>query len=332
VSFCALALLALLAAYFPMSLQAAQLGGSAEHSLPLGRQTPETVVRRIVRAMAWLDALDKAAAALSAASLARLGGDEAAGVMALASAVSTPAVRSTSKGQRVFVEVRLNTPQRTVEERLRKILPEREILELRAGMLERERKILAEARSLIELPAVLRQSLPEGSAAYGARLSALAAQLEALWLLGRVLPQREAGRWREAPEALSALQQAEALDPGHGPLLYLQGELLLQLDRPQDALAMLDKALTLSPELAGALYARGVAYLRLQLPSLAEHDLSAALERDSSRADWWRARGALYMIQKKTGPMCADFAQACARGDCEGLAAARGRGLCLAEQ
>jgi tetratricopeptide (TPR) repeat protein len=127
------------------------------------------------------------------------------------------------------------------------------------------------------------------------------------------------------------LQRAAALDPDYGLLLYLQGELLLQLDRPQDALAALDKALALSPELAGALYVRGLAYLRLQLLSFAERDLSAALAADDSRGAWWRARGALYMIRNEIGPMCDDFVQACGRGDCEGLAAARERGLCSGE-
>jgi tetratricopeptide (TPR) repeat protein len=127
------------------------------------------------------------------------------------------------------------------------------------------------------------------------------------------------------------LRQAAALDPDYAPLRQLLGEVLLQLDRPQDALAELNKALVEQPELAGALYTRGLAHLRLQLPTLAERDLSAALERDASQAAWWRARGALRMIRNETGPMCEDFMQACAQGDCEGLAVARERGLCFAE-
>jgi tetratricopeptide (TPR) repeat protein len=149
--------------------------------------------------------------------------------------------------------------------------------------------------------------------------------------LGSILPQREGGRWRDPLEALSVLQLAVSLEPDYAPLQYLRGEILLQLDRPQDALAGLNKALELNPALAGALYARGLAYLRLQLPTFAERDFSAALERDASNAAWWRARGALRMIRNEIAPMCKDFAEACARGDCEGLAVARERGLCLAE-
>jgi tetratricopeptide (TPR) repeat protein len=206
------------------------------------------------------------------------------------------------------------------------------MLELRAEMLNLERKKAEEARRLIDLPVALRHGSAGGSAATVARIALLAEQLEALWLLGNILPQREDGRWRDPQAALPVLQQAAALDPGYAPLCYLHGEVLLQLDRPQDALAGLDKALGLNPELAGALYTRGLAYLRLQLPTLAERDFSAALARDASHSAWWRARGALRMIRNEIGPMCEDFAQACARGDCEGFAVARERGLCLAER
>jgi tetratricopeptide (TPR) repeat protein len=174
--------------------------------------------------------------------------------------------------------------------------------------------------------------LTGGGAANAARIVLLAEQLEALWQLGSILPQREGGRWREPQAALPVMQQAVSLNPESAVLPYLLGEVLLQLDRPQDALTELDKALALKPELAGALYMRGLAYLRLQLPTLAERDLGAALAYDASHAAWWRARGALRMIRNESGPMCEDFTQACARGDCEGLAVARERGLCLAGQ
>jgi tetratricopeptide (TPR) repeat protein len=217
-----------------------------------------------------------------------------------------------------------------MEDRLRKMLHEREMLQLRAEMLKLEREKTGEARGLLERPVAL--PLTGSSASYEARIVVLAEQLEALWQLGIILPQREGGRWRDPQAALPVLRQATALDPDYAPLRHLLGEILLQLDRPQDALTELDKSLVLNPELAGALYTRGLAYLRLQRPTLAERDLSAALARDASHAAWWRARGALRMIRNETVPMCEDFTQACARGDCEGLAVARERGLCLAER
>ena len=328
----AAALLALLAIFSPLTSHAAPSEMMAEYSLPFGRYMPETAVFRIARTTAWLGALEKATDALSAASLVQWGAAEILGRQAMVSAVFTPAVQSASKAYRVSVQVRLSTPQRTVEDRLRKVLHEQEMLHLRVEMLKLEREKAEEARSLIEPHLGLRRSFAGGRVAHRARIDLLAQQLEALWLLGHILPQREGGRWNDPQEALSVLQQASALDPGYAPLQYLLGEIFLQLDRPQDALTRLDKALALNPELAGALYTRGLAHLRLQLPTLAERDLSAALARDASHAAWWRARGALRMIRNESGPMCEDFTQACVRGDCEGLAVARERGLCLAEK
>jgi len=319
--------------FAPWASQAAQLGGSAEYSLLFGRHVPESAARRVARTTAWLDALARTTEALAAASLVRFGAEAVSDRQALVSAVFTPAVRSSLKGQQVVVaHVRLSTPQRTAEERLRNMLHEREMLQLRAEMLTLEREKAEEARRLIELPVALQRALSAGSVTHGARIVLLAEHLEALWRLGGMLPQRESGRWRDPQGALAALQQAAAMYPDYASLRYLLGELLLQLDRPQDALTELDAALTLRPDLAGALYVRGLAYLRLQLPTLAERDLSAALARDVAYAAWWRARGALRMIRNEIGPMCEDFMQACTRGDCEGLAVARERGLCLVEQ
>ena len=315
-----------------MTSPASQLEGEAECSLPFDRYVPETAARRIAGTTAWLAALEKATNSLSTSSLVQWGAAEAPDRQVLVSAVLMPTVSSVSEGQQVSVRVRLSAPQRTVEDRLRKIVHEQEILQLRAQMLTIERTKAEEARSLFELPSAPRRRLSKGSATNDARIALLADQLEALRLLRITLPQREGGRWRDPQEALPALQQAVELDPDYAPLQYLRGEIFLQLDRPQDALAALDKALALNPELAGALYTRGLVYLRLQVPTFAERDFSAALERDASHAAWWRARGALRMIRNEIDPMCEDFMQACARGDCEGLALARERGLCPAEK
>ncbi|MDR2695837.1 MAG: tetratricopeptide repeat protein [Deltaproteobacteria bacterium] len=321
-------MLAVCALFFSVPLLAAQLGGSAEYSLPFGRHVPESAARRVAGTRAWLEALEKATDALSNASLVQWGAEDAPDRLALVSAVFTPTVRSVLKGRQVSVQVRLSTPRRTVEDRLRKMLHEREMLQLRAKMLILEREKSGEVLSLIERP--LAPAASRSGIVDEARIVLLAEQLEALWQLGAILPQREGGRWREPQAALPVLLRAAALAPDYAPLRYLLGEMLLQLDRPQDALVELDRALVLNPELAGALYARGLVCMRLQLSALAERDLSAALALDASHAAWWRARGALHMIRNETGPMCEDFTQACLRGDCEGLAVSRERGLCLA--
>ena len=324
-------MLGLLTVFFPLTSRAAQFGGDAEYSLFFGHHVTEPTARRIACTVAWLDALEKTAGALSAELLVQLGAGTAPGRQALASAVFTPTVRSTLKGQQVSVQVRLSGSQRTVEDRLRTMLHEREMLELHSEMLTLEREKASEARGMAEQPGALQRGMRGLRGAEQARVALLAEQLEGLWQLRTLLPQRENGLWSDPRTALPVLRQATALYPDYAPLLHLLGEVLLQLDRPQDALAELDKALALRPVRAGALYTRGLAYLRLQLPTLAERDFSAALTLDASHAAWWRARGALRMIRNETGPMCEDFTQACSRGDCEGLAFARERGACLAE-
>jgi len=318
--------------FFPWQSQATRIEGDAECSLSFGRCVPETAARRIAETSAWLDALEKATNTLSTAGLVRWTTQAVFHRQALVSAVVMPAVRSTSKEEQVSVHVRLSTPQRTADDRLRKIVHEQEMLQLRVEMLKLEKTQVEEARTLIQLALASRRNWDQENSEDKKRIVLLAEHLEALWQLGRILPQREGGRWHDPQEALPVMQQAAALNPDYAPLQYLLGEILLQLDRPQDALAVLDKALALNPELAGALYVRGLAYLRLQLPTLAERDFSAALLRDASHAAWWRARGALRMIRHEIAPMCEDFTHACAIGDCEGLTNARERGLCLTEK
>jgi tetratricopeptide (TPR) repeat protein len=326
------ALLVLFVVFFSLKSHAAQVGESAAYSLPFDHHVPATAARRIAGAIAWLDALERTTKQLAAASLVQRGADAASGRLALVSAVFAPMASSSLQGRRIVVRVRLSAPQRAVEERLRRMLHEREVLKLRAEMIKLTREKSEEARGLIEFPVALRRLLTGRGVADSARIVSLAEHLEALWQAGIILSQREGGRWRDPLSALPVLRQAAALYPAYAVFSYLLGEILVQLDSPQDAIAELDRALELNPQLAGALYARGLAYLRLQLPTLAERDLSAALTLDDSHAAWWRARGALHMIRNETEAMCEDFMQACARGDCEGLAVARERDLCLTGQ
>jgi tetratricopeptide (TPR) repeat protein len=304
----------------------------AEARLPFGAGVPESAARRVARARAWHKALERAAPDF--ASFAQALGEDgvSSNGRALAAAVYTPEARGRVFGRNVYVRVRLSAPRRTALERLRKVLRAPDVPELRAEMLELEQKRADEAARLIRDASARQDGRgTDADAARTERIIFLAEQLEAFWLFGMLLPQREGRRWNNPLEALPFLEQAAAMDPGYPPLRSALGEVLLQLDRPQDALDELNRALAGDGAPAGALYARALAHLRLQLPTLAESDLNEALRRDPRPAAWWRARGALRMLRRDFGPMCGDFLQACARGDCEGLAAARERGLCLSE-
>ena len=105
---------------------------------------------------------------------------------------------------------------------------------------------------------------------------------------------------------------------------------------PQRSIAACTAALELAPDFARARYIRALAHWRLQQLALAEDDLNAALEGTAEtfphtpdKVRLLRARGALRMLRSNAPGMCEDLIAACALGDCEGLAAARGQQFCL---
>lgn len=179
-------------------------------------------------------------------------------------------------------------------------------------------------------------------------LEAARARLDALWLaLDAAGP--HAGGWLAGPENLGPLEQAASGAPDNAAVLLLLAEARLRRGLPQGALAAADEALRLSLAksdagdasdlgLAGrARYVRALAHWRLDQAALAEADLDAALAaapasqaaQGEERARRLRARGAIRLQRRERAGMCADFAAACALGDCEGLAEARRRGHCL---
>ena len=142
--------------------------------------------------------------------------------------------------------------------------------------------------------------------------------------------------WLTSADSLAALEKAAVNLPQSAAAQLLLGEALLQAGMPQRSIASCTAALELAPDLGRARYIRALAHWRLQQLALAEDDLSAALEattnafpHTSDKVRLLRARGALRMLRSNEPGMCDDLAAACALGDCDGLAAARGQQMCL---
>ena len=142
--------------------------------------------------------------------------------------------------------------------------------------------------------------------------------------------------WLTSAESLAILEKAAVSLPQSAATQLLLGEALLQAGMPQRSIASCTAALELAPGLGRARYIRALAHWRLQQLALAEDDLSAVLEattdafpHTSDKVRLLRARGALRMLRSNEPGMCDDLAAACALGDCEGLAAARGQQMCL---
>lgn len=160
-------------------------------------------------------------------------------------------------------------------------------------------------------------------------------------LLGDVrqlLPEAAEG-WLARAQSMPLLEELAERVPESALVRLLLAEARLRAGLPQQCMEAASAALRRAPEMTRARYVRALAHWRLQQLALAEEDLDAALRatpapvgsaaHDALRRGILRARGALRMLRGNTDGMCEDLTAACALGDCEGLAAVRGRGQCL---
>lgn len=317
------------------------------------------------RGAAWLDALNQGAERLPGIrhlGLAALGLEGRAGELALAAGVFALESLTPENADGILVEALLVAPPAAargadagrngrsaagpdagsaVAAALAAALRAPELVAVRRALIAELALALARVRDT--WPASLaeaRARTPE--------LEAARARLDALWLaLDAAGP--HAGGWLAGPENLGPLERAASGAPDNAAVLLLLAEARLRRGLPQGALAAADEALRLSLaksdagdaaalRLAGrARYVRALAHWRLDQAALAEADLDAALAvapasqaaQGEERARRLRARGAIRLQRRERAGMCADFAAACALGDCEGLAEARRRGHCL---
>ncbi|MDE7240327.1 translation initiation factor IF-2 [Desulfovibrio sp.] len=296
---------------------------------------------RWARGAAWFNALMAACPELPGAArrgLAASGLDDRAGLLALCARLHTLDHLTPDDSPDIAVAVRLVPAS---PEARASALREEDLLAVeRALLLDMEATLLAVRR---DWPPTLAEARKRAEA-----LDAAAQRLEALWL-AHGAAQPGPGGWICGPEALDGLERAARGAPDNAALWLLLAEARLQRDLPQAAVASAGEALKLLARhvarhpaderlAARARYVRGLAHWRLGQPALAEADLDAALHNagvdsapdDAERARRLRARAAVRLARRNVAGMCADFAAACALGDCEGLALARSRGQCRA--
>lgn len=320
------------------------------------------------RGAAWLDALNQGAERLPGIrhlGLAALGLEGRAGELALAAGVFALESLTPENADGILVEALLiappaasrgadagrngpdsgrddaSDPGAAMAQALAATLRAPELVAVRRALIADLALALARVRDT--WPASLAEAR-----ARAPELEAARARLDALWLaLDAAAP--HAGGWLAGPENLGPLERAASGAPDNAAVLLLLSEARLRRGLPQGALAAADEALRLSLaksdagdasalRLAGrARYVRALAHWRLDQAALAEADLDAALAaapasqaaQGEERARRLRARGAIRLQRRERAGMCADFAAACALGDCEGLAEARRRGHCL---
>lgn len=192
-------------------------------------------------------------------------------------------------------------------------------------------------RLLTEMEQAVRILGTDGADAEHRRAAACAVQA----LLGDVrqlLPEAADG-WLAGAQSMPLLEDLAERVPESALVRLLLAEARLCAGLPQQCMEAASAALRRAPDMTRARYVRALAHWRLQQLALAEEDLDAALRatpapvgsaaHDARRRGILRARGALRMLRGNTEGMCEDLTAACALGDCEGLAAVRGRGQCL---
>ncbi|MBD5648183.1 MAG: translation initiation factor IF-2 [Desulfovibrio sp.] len=340
------ALLCLLGAVLPSGVSAAALSG--QDTPPAGAAVTEVVPRpfpllvplsyRWARGVAWMSALMAACPELPAAArrgLATSGLDDRAGRLALCARQHRLDHLTPDDSPDIAVAVRLVPAP--AEARASALREEDLLAVQRALLLDMEATLLAVQR---DWPTSLAEARTRAMA-----LDAAALRLEALWWALAAV-QGAAGPWACGPETLDSLERGVRGAPDNAALWLLLAEARLQRDLPQGAVAAAAEALKSRGDgakhpadarlAARARYVRGLAHWRLGQPALAEADLDAALHPavaesapdEAERARRLRARAAVRLARHNVAGMCADFAAACALGDCEGLALARSRGQC----
>ena len=284
----------------------------------------------IAQSAAWLEAVDHAASEHSstAARLAAHEMPQRAALMAASLATKVWTDHFSADATSVTAHVTVNSDDQQ-DYAIRASLQCPDKIELEQTVLARLRPLVHDARKASQdsVTAFNRGAVTEAQM-LAEQAQAAAHRIAALWQLQTLLP-RYCTLWSEPEDTGEKLHRALEDDPQNALLWCALGQTQLQRDTPGKALESLQKALTLEPNLLTARVAQGLAHLREGQPALAETDLTTALQARPNTPQWLRIRGAIRMMLGKNDAMCEDFINACTRGDCEGLAEARRRQLCL---
>ncbi len=229
----------------------------------------------------------------------------------------------------VHVTVEISLPEHTTGQNISKLLENVSLLEMKLELINLLSELSKQGQKIILIRSNIQKNAHNLSPqALNAELENISQRLQALWLYDEALNSFKE-TWNNPSLIQTKLLKATKLAPGIAALWAALGEVQLQLDQPQNALKSLNNALNLQPDRARAFYARGLGHLRLQQPTLAKADLDTALKYQPHMATWLNARGAIFLVLEDYANMCEDFEQACGLGNCEGLAHARKRDLCL---
>lgn len=128
--------------------------------------------------------------------------------------------------------------------------------------------------------------------------------------------------------ALEDFGQALALAPGNVAALLARGDLFFVLGRAGEAEADFSRAIEVEPGNPLAWIGRGAARGEQDRHGESAEDFGQAIRLDPGMVAAWTGRGVARAQAGDMAGMCADYREACVRGECARLGQARSVGYC----
>ncbi|MDL2317340.1 hypothetical protein LJC59_09805 [Desulfovibrio sp. OttesenSCG-928-A18] len=210
---------------------------------------------------------------------------------------------------------------------LRQVLLRPDLLELHGQVMAGQRFLLMRYDSIASELLPLAPGRTAGGKETLAHLQGVINEMLAMDIYARFLASYD-DRWQHPQESLTRLRKANSLAPMNPLVLTALAEVQLQLDRPVQAMDHIGQAIAIAPDIARAHDVKGAVLLRQRLPALAAKAFGEAITLSPRNPAYHLHRGAAHLVLEEEELMCADFAAACALGECEEMQWAREQGRC----
>jgi tetratricopeptide (TPR) repeat protein len=301
-----------------------------------GSQSPDDA-RVAAMHKAKREALEKAGVYIESLTVVKDSVVEKDEILALAAGVLKAEIISQKNylvGEAFGIEVvaKVDVDTSILEERVKRLLQDRTLLEKHRESRQREGELLAklerlevEVRSLQTLSAERQEQkkkeLKEQFLNTTQALTAVEWRQKALALW-------KDGKYTDPKEAIGHLDQAIRLDPKDARAYTSRGIAYRNLGWYERAIDDYDQAIRLDSKYARAYNNRGIAYKTLGQYERAIQDHDQAIRLNSEYAPAYVNRGSAYYRSDNLARACRDWQKACDLGNCDGVTFARKKGLC----
>lgn len=239
----------------------------------------------------------------------------------------------------IVVKAKVDVDTSILEERVRKLLQDRSLLEKYKEIQQCEKKLLFKIKTLEEQNRELQASLSQGyeeknevlKKQFGSatqELTALELNKKAINLEGGVYVGPDWIDITNPKLSLEFLRQSILLDPNNANTYVLQGFFYKEIDQYHQAIKAYNQAIRLDPNHSEAYSNRGETYYKLGQQQHAIKDFNKALRLDPNNIHAYYSRGLFYYNIGQIDHACYDYQKACELGACGRLEKAKGGGYC----